>query len=359
MREKLKEILRRLCLSPGVSGFEDEVRKEILNIAKDLNVKAEVNVDNLGNLILTIGSAGPSVAIMAHMDEIGIVVRYIDDNGFLGIDAVGGIDVRTIIGKSVMIYGRETTVHGVICVKPIHLLSEDERKKIPDIRSLFVDIGASNKDEASKLVRIGDVGHIVKTFRELTANKEDIISCGALDDRAGCAALLMAASLIREKDLECKLHLVFTVQEEVGARGSRVAAYNLKPDVAIAVDVTHAVGYPDLQPKDFTDVQLGKGTVIEYGPPINWRLARFLMDLAEEKKIRYQASYLRGRTGTDIDEAQIARSGAIASVISIPLRYMHTPVETVSLSDLEATVNLIVEFVRRFNEEVYKELKPR
>ena len=358
MQSKVENILKELSLEPGVSGFEDRIRKKILDIATEIGLKMKSNVDPLGNLVLSMGSEGPSVALMAHMDEVGIIVRYIDEHGFLGIDTVGGIDTRVMIGRPVVIYGSKGPVYGTIGVKPIHLLSEEEKRKVPEARMLFVDIGVNSKEDAKKLVEIGDVGHLMKIYRKMPNEEGDIVSCGAFDDRTGCATLLLATSLLKESEMKCRLNLVFTVQEEVGLRGSRVAAYNLRPDIVIAVDVTHAVGYPGLQPKDFTEIYLGKGPAIEYGPPVNWRLARLLMRIAEENNIPYQASYLRGRSGTDIDEAQIARSGAIAGVVSIPLRYMHTPIETVSLKDIERTAELLALFIKSVDEKSYKELKP-
>ncbi|RLE54754.1 MAG: M42 family peptidase [Thermoprotei archaeon] len=361
----LANLLKELCSVPGVSGAERPVREYIAKYIKELCPSGiSLYSDTLGNLVVKLGEGSPKIALMAHMDEVGIVVKSIEERGLIRFSYVGGLDTRVMLGQVVAIYGSgsklrgkswwERKVLGVVGVKPIHLLSEEERKKVPDVKELFIDIGLRKREEVEELIQVGDVGHVERSFIRLPTEIGDVVSARALDDRAGCAVLLgvLKQLIDREVKPQATLYLVFTVQEEIGLRGSRVITYKLHEEgleKAIIIDVTHAAGYPGLEYIEYP-VELGKGPAISRGPPVHEELTEQILEIANRLKVRdneftYQIVPEAGRTGTDLDVAQIVRTGIEATVVSIPLRYMHTGSEVVNLKDLENTVKLLVETI--------------
>ncbi len=332
----VKEILKKFAEAPGVSGYEDGVREVIKSeVSRYVD---EVRVDRIGNLIcVKKGKGKGKVMLVAHMDEIGLVVRYIDEKGYIHVAPVGGVDPRLLLSSRVVIWGSGGPVEGVVGVKPIHLLSEEERRRVPSWQDIVVDIGASSREEASKYVSVGDVVTLEKRFVELMNGQ---VAVRAADDRAGCAVLAAVAKEIANEEPEMDIYLVFSAQEEVGGRGAKVATFNIKPDIVIAIDVTHAV-MPGVEERVVAGAKVGEGPTISLGPPVNAKLSKFLIKVAEECKVKYQLMFEEGRTRTDMDIAQIEAGGAIATLVSIPNKYMHTTVEVVSIDDIAAAASIL------------------
>lgn len=344
------EILRRVTLTPGISGWEDPARDEITAILRELLGDVSFEVDDLGNLYAKFG-VKPKVALIAHMDELGFTVRSIDDRGYLYVDAVGGWDDRVLLGSAVVVYGsgrslegldwRGRAVLGVFGSKPIHMLKPDEREKAPKLHDMFVDIGVSSRSEAEDLVRVGDVGHVQKGFNFIPREGSSKVSSRGFDDRAGCTSIILASKILAEAGVSH--YAVFTVQEEVGTRGATTAGYKLHEEgvrLAVAVDVTHASGYPGLEEKEYP-IKVGLGGVIARGPPIPYSLSKTFEDQARACGVPYQIGPESGKTRTDLDVIQLARTGLRSMLISIPLKYMHTGVEVVDVKDVESAANII------------------
>ncbi len=336
----LKE-LSEIC---GVSGQEDEVRERIIQAIEGLG--CDYRVDALGNLLTVKRAAGKGkqrtfkVMIAAHMDEVGLMITHVEKDGFLRFMPVGGLDDRILLAKRVVIGADK--VPGVIGLKPIHLLKAEERQQVVKVEQMNIDIGASNKEEAEKLVKIGDGAAFTTTFLEMEAAKgvDDlrIVRGKAFDDRVGCALLV---ELLKE-DYPFELHAAFTVQEEVGLRGAQVAAYAIKPDVAFVLEGTICDDLP--KKEDVTPfTRLGHGAAISTGDrsfiPARG-LVRLLIDTAEEEGLPYQ---LRppGAGGTDAGAISLSREGVPSAVVSVPCRYLHAPASLLSLRDFDHTLELM------------------
>lgn len=302
----------------------------------------EVRVDALGNVLAVKRGQGPQcmcVMLAAHMDEIGLMVVGHDSDGFLQVRAVGGVDPRLLPGKLLLV-GPER-IPGVIGVKPVHLLKDGEEEKPPKIEDLVVDVGAKGKDEAQKLAPLGTYAAFATQFRELGPT----VSGKAFDDRAGCAVLV---ELLRGEHFSFDLHAAFTVQEEVGLRGARVAAYAIQPDCAFALEGTIADDLP--KDKDVSPTtELGKGpaiTVMDRSFIADRRLVRLLTGTAEELGIPYQVKQ-PGIGGTDAGAIHLAREGVPSVTVAVPSRYIHSPVALLSLDDFNNTVRLMRESLSR------------
>jgi putative aminopeptidase FrvX len=337
-REEKMELLKRLSETPGVPGREEAMRvivREALTGHVD-----EISVDRLGNVIARKKGTGPKVAVAAHMDEIGFFVSHVDEEtGFLRIDPVGGFDPRTLIAHRVAVHTRGGAKYGLIGTKPVHLLTEEERKKVPEMKDLFVDIGLSGK-EAKEQVRVGDAVTLVQTFAEVG----NLVTGKALDDRVGVYVGIEAVK--RVKNHKADVYFIATVQEEVGARGAETSAFAIAPDIGVALDVTIACDMPGVPAHEHI-TRLGKGVAIKVKDSASIShpgLVQFLVNLAEERKIPYQLEILP-RGGTDAGKIQPTREGVAVVTISIPTRYVHTVVETAHKEDIEAAINLLVAFL--------------
>ncbi|MGD2165848.1 MAG: M42 family metallopeptidase, partial [Anaerolineae bacterium] len=336
--------LRELSDAYGVSGNEDAVRLVVIEAIRD-HVD-EIRIDALGN-VLTLkrgtGHDGMRVMLAAHMDEIGLMVVGHDDRGLLKVRAVGGIDARLLPG-SVLAVGPDA-IPGVIGIKPIHLVESDEMKKVTKIEKLTVDIGAKGKEEAQKAAPLGTYATFATRFRELGPT----VTGKAFDDRAGCAVLV---ELLQGDRFAFDLHAVFTVQEEVGLRGAKVAAYAVDPDCAFALEGTIADDIP--KEKDGSPTtELGKGpaiTVMDRTFVADRRLVRLLTGTAEELDIPYQFKQ-PGVGGTDSGAIHLAREGVPSATVSVPARYIHSPVALLSLEDFDNTVRLMRESLSRLTPE--------
>lgn len=342
MTKESFEFLKAIEETPSPSGFEQPVQRIIRQRMKRFADTIETDVH--GNVIVGLNPKGkPRVMLAGHCDQIGMMVRYISDEGFLSFAPIGGIDGMLLPGSRVMIYNQRKPCEGVIGRKPIHLLrgKEAETAKV-EIADLWIDIGAKNKAEAEKRVSVGDP----ITFKlGMTRLDGDIVVSPGFDDKIGSFVVMEALRLASSKRMKCALFAVSTVQEEIGLRGARTSCYGIDPLVGIAVDVAHSSDYPTVEKKHIGDIRIGKGPVIDVGANINPKLAAMFFATAKRKKIPHQPAGAPGATGTDANPIQVSRSGVAAALISIPNRYMHTPVEVVSLADVENCAELIAETV--------------
>ena len=332
------DLLKRLSEAAGIPGHEGEIRRIISDELTELVDKVEV--DPLGNLIAHKKGSGPTVLIAAHMDEIGFIVKHIEEEtGFLRIHPLGGFDVKTLIAQRVVVHTGNGDLIGAIGSKPIHIMTEEERKKLPEMKELFVDLGLP-ADEVKERVSVGDPVTLRQDFVEL----EKVVSGKALDDRAG--VYIGIEAIKRAKEISCDLYFVGTTQEEVGLRGARVAGFAVNPRIGIALDTTLAVDVPGVSAGERITA-LGKGVAIKLTDSASIShpgLVREMKRIAEARKIPYQMEILP-RGGTDAGAIQLAQEGVAAITLSLPTRYVHSVVETAHKADLEAAIGLLAAFL--------------
>lgn len=348
MEKERVEFLRRCMETVCPSGFEEEIsriwRKEADRFAE------RTWADSHGNSFAVLNEGGtPRVMLAGHADEIGLMITYIDDNGYLSFAGIGGWDPQVLPGQRVWIQGRTEPILGVIGRKPIHLLEEEERKKVVKIEDLWIDIGAKDKEDAASLVEVGDPAVLDYSFSQL---RNDLVVARGFDDRVGSFLVLEAARLVATMNPKASVYAVATVQEEVGLRGARTSAFGIDPHVGIAVDVGFATDTPgmDKEKKKVGEVAMGKGPIIARGPNINPKLFKLFVETAKEKNIPYQIEGAPRGTGTDANAIQLTRAGVATGLISIPNRYMHSPCEIVHLGDLENIARLIAHTVAKIDE---------
>ena len=310
----------------------------------------EVKGDYHGNSYATLNPEGNvSIYMSGHIDEIGFMVKSITEAGFLKISPVGGIDPHVVAGQRVYIYTKKGPIYGVLGRKAIHLLEAEERKKVTQIKDMWIDIGVKDRKEAEKLVAIGDVATIAVGFEKL---RKSIYVARGFDDRAGAFVVLEALRMLsEEKNFKHRVTSVATVQEEIGLRGAITSSYNVNPQIGFAVDVTHTSDMPGIDKDLFGDIRLGDGPIIARGPNINPRLFELLVKTAEDNKIPYKVIAESRGTGTDANAIQLARGGVATALVSIPNRYMHTPVEVVSLDDVENCAKLLAKTIASIKSE--------
>lgn len=302
---------------------------------------ASTETDTMGNVIaIRPGPDGcPKVMVTAHCDEIGFLVSNIDDNGFLYVQEIGGIDTELLPGRRVEIHTEKGIVNGIFGKKAIHLTRGEEKKKL-EISDIWLDIAANNKQDAEARVQIGDY---VTFAKEAIFYENGMVASPSTDDRIGVWTLIETARRLSHKALKCSVYFVSTCQEELGARGAKTAADHIHPDVGIAIDVTHATDYPTAETKVMGNIQLGKGGVITLGPNINAEVSRQLKAAAGDIPVQYEA--IARPTGTDANVMQLSSGGVKTGLVSIPCRYMHTPYEMVSLNDAKYTAELLAKFL--------------
>jgi endoglucanase len=341
----IPDLLENLLNAAGPSGREtDPARawREWCGRFAD-----EVGADHVGSSFARVkGTAGgPTLAVIGHVDEIGVHVSHIEDEGYLRFGEVGGWDPIVLVGQRVRILTRGGAITGVIGRKPIHLIRGSEREKAPAIKDLHIDIGVEDGDEARELVRIGDVAVIDAHPVELPNGR--VIS-RALDNRVGCYVAAEAARLVAaDGGAPGDVLALAVAQEETTFAGARTSAFGLEPDVAIVVDVTHATDQPGVELGPMTKHKLGSGPVIARGTSLHPRVSELLYDIAEEHEMGFTVESLGRGTGTDADAVHATRTGIPTGLVSVPLRYMHSPVELVSLPDIEVAAELIAAFARR------------
>lgn len=347
MEEKVFEFLKKFTDSPSPSGFEAPAQRLWRDYVAGSVDKLDTDV--MGNTWGVIeGKKRPRVMLAGHADEIGLMITYIDDNGFCSFAAIGGVDSHLLPGKRVFIHGPEGKVKGVIGRKPIHLLEADERTKVSKMKELFIDLGCENKEGAEKLVSIGDPVTFADSLERLQG--DNVMSRG-FDDKIGSAIVAEVLRRIskKKKKLNCTVYGVSTVQEEVGLRGAKASAFEIDPDIGICVEVTFATDHPGADKKEIGDVRLGKGPCLSRGANINHKLLAMLKDTAKKEGIPLQFEAAPRATGTDANVMQLNRSGVATALVEIPLRYMHTSGEVLNLSDVENAIKLITAFLLRLD----------
>ena len=339
------ELLEKLCLAPGISGFEGEV-SEIMR--KEFEKSCDsVEVDNFGNVVARKGNGKKKIMIAAHMDEIGLMVKHIDSRGFLNFIKIGGIDDRILLQERVIIKTKKGDVRGVIGAKPPHIQKEEERKKIVEHCDLFIDIGAKDAEEAKSMVEVGDPVILEPNFGKLNKN---VYYGKAIDDRIGCYALIKIMEQI--KPVDATIYAVATCQEEVGLKGARVSAFKIDPDYAVVVDTTIAGDTPYIKENE-SSLKIGEGPAITIteaagrGVVTHPKVREILVNTAKEKKIPYQIDVLEGGM-TDGAMIYVSREGVPTGVISIPTRYIHGPSGVFSTDDLDNSIKLVVESLPDF-----------
>ena len=337
-------VLRSLLTATGPSGYETAPAEVWREAAGGF---AEVTNGVMGSSWARVKGTGggPTLAIVGHIDEIGLIVTHIDDKGFLRFSGVGGWDPQILVGQRVEVATRDGVVPGVIGKKPIHLLKEDERKRAAEMKDLHIDIGANDADEARGLVRVGDVAVISGEPLELPNGRA---ASRSMDNRLGCYVAYEAARLVADAGgAPGDVVAVAAVQEETTFGGAATTAFSLKPDLAIVVDVTHATDAPGIDVNELGSHPFGSGPVIERGSNLNPKVFELLYDTAEAEGIPYTVAASGRHTGTDADAMHLAAGGVPCGLIGLPLRYMHSPVEMVDLADIENSARLIAAAARR------------
>jgi len=346
MTPKTPGLLDKLLRTPGPSGYETQAAaawREGASFAK-------LSADGIGSSVARIGDAAPLLAVVGHIDEIGLVIRHIDEKGFLWFAPIGGWDPQILVGQRVEIQGPNGRVLGVVGRKPLHLLDADARKKVVELKSLHIDIGAADRDEAEALVRVGDP--VVIATEPLAVSGSRLVS-RSMDNRLGAYVALEALRRCHEGgSLKGSFAAIAAVQEEIGLFGARTSTFTVQPDLALVVDVTHATDAPGIDEKELGSHALGSGPAIYRGATLSPKVSELLIEVAKEAGIEHTVGATGNSTSTDADGVQFTRSGIPTGLVSIPLRYMHSPVEMVDLADVEATVALIAAFAERLDDKI-------
>ena len=349
MNESRLTFLKEIIASPSPSGFEQPVQQVIRKEVKQYS--DSIRTDVHGNVIAELNAAGtPRIMLTAHCDELGLLIRYIDEHGFLYFATVGGFDPSTLAGSRVQIHTPNGPVLGVIGRPAVHLLSSEERGKAPKLTELWIDIGATSKEEAQELVPLGSV---VTRAAQLETLRGDLVVSRALDDKAGIFSVIEAMRRIHEQRSQLKAGVFFVsaVQEEVGLRGARTGAFGVDPLIAIAVDVTYTSDHPGTSKNEIGDIKLNGGPVITLGGHINPKVYQMLVQAANKANIPWQIDPQAAGTGTDTDVIQVTRAGVATGLVSIPCRYLHTGSETASLQDMDQVAEVLTRFVLALDEE--------
>jgi putative aminopeptidase FrvX len=351
-KDTAPQVLLDLLAARGPSGYESAPAEVWREAAAAF---AEASVDVVGTPLALVApkhgfeSSARRLLVMGHIDEIGLIVTHIDDTGYLWFRGVGGWDAQILVGQRVTIDTREGPIVGVVGKKPIHLLRDEEAKKVADIRDMHIDIGARDGEQARGMVRIGDVAVIDAQPAKLPNGR---LVSRALDNRLGSYVALQAARIVAEAGgAEWELAAVAVAQEEITFGGSRTSAFALSPDAAIVIDVTHATDAPGIEVKESGKHELGSGPVLARGSTLNQRLFELLFETAEAESIPFTVEATSRATGTDADAVHLSRGGIPTALVSIPIRYMHSPVELVQLDDVEACARLIAAAALRLTRE--------
>ena len=348
MQDDSFAFLKRIVDTPGPSGYEQQVQKvfrERVSAYAD-----EVHTDILGSVIAAKNpQAHPRVMLAGHADEIGFIVRYINDEGFLYFGQIGGHDAIVAVGQRVHVHTTSGPILGVLGRKAVHLLEQSERDKVPKTDELWIDLGMTSRKEVEEFVQIGDCVTYAQDLQRLHGNRA---TARSFDNKMGCFIVAEAMRLLQGKTLHCGVYGVANVQEEIGLRGARTASFGIDPLVGIATDVGHAMDFPGADKKKVGDIKLGAGPVIGRGANINPKVFEMLVQTAKNLSMPYQIEAFGGGTGTDANAMQISRAGMATGLISVPLRYMHTPCEVMALEDIENAAALMAGFVERVTPDI-------
>jgi putative aminopeptidase FrvX len=348
MRDASYEFLKNLLSTPGPSGYEGAAA-EVWRV--EAGEFAEVRGDRMGNSFATLNGGGtPRIMLAGHIDEIGLMITHVEEGGLLRFQGVGGWDPQVLVGQRVLVQTDNGEVPGVIGKKAIHVMEADERKKVSEIKSLWIDIGAKDGEEAKEKVRVGDVTVVDQDVLELPNGR---VASRSLDNRMGAFVVLEALRLLSEEEnLAAEVVAVASVQEEIGLYGARGAAFGLDPDAAIAVDVTHATDTPGIPKNEHGDHSLGSGPVITRAANLSPVVTDGLIETAESEGIAYTLEADSRSTSTDADAIQFTRAGIATGLVSAPNRYMHSPNEVVALEDLENCARLIAAYVKGLKKDM-------
>lgn len=335
------DLMKELSQTPGISGFEEKIADIIERELKD-SVDS-IEKDSMGNLIATKkgeNKKAPKVMLASHMDEIGLMVKYIDDKGYIKFSKIGGINDQMLMNQTVTIHAESGEYVGVIGSKPPHVTKPEEKNKVVSAEDMFIDIGAKDKEDAEKMIRVGDPITFNAWYEEFP---NDLIMGKALDNRVGCYVMM---EVLKRVDTRATVYGVGTVQEEVGLKGAKTSAFRLNPDIAIALDVTLSGDHPGIKPEEAPAV-IGKGPAIIIidasgrGIITQKSVKEMLINAGDENEIDYQLEVSDGGT-TDGTAIHLTREGIPTGVLSVPTRYIHTPVSVCSKKDIESTIELIV-----------------
>ncbi len=339
---------RELVSTPSPSGFESPAQEVVKNYLKPY--ADSILQDRNGNLIAhKKGSGKLKVMVVGHADEIGMIVNYIDESGYVYVRTLGGFDVNLLPGLRLDIHHQGKIVKGVIGKKPVHMLRGGDDNPKLKLEDLWIDIGAANKEEALTKVSIGD---IITFTNEIVMLSEDRIMTKATDNKAGVYVAAAVMEALSQKKHKANYYAVSSVGEETTMKGASTSTYQVEPDIAIAVDVTFTSDIPGADKRVYGDVALGNGPVLTLGAMVHPKLNQSLIDLAAKHKIPLQIEIAGGRTGTDADAIHANRGGVATLVLSIPNRYMHSPNELISLSDLDNAVKLVTAFIQSLDDKV-------
>lgn len=340
MRKESLEFLKQLLTTASPSGYESANQKAWCTYARQY--ADEVRTDAYGNAVAVLNPGGsPRIMLDGHVDEIGLMVKHIDDNGFIYFQRIGGVDPALIRGKRVNIHAEKGIVRGVIGATAIHLGERGKEPKIPKMHEVFVDIGAADGKTAKKRVAVGDPMTFVDDFEMLDRN---VAVARAFDNRAGVWTIIEALRIARQSKPQAAIYACSSIQEETGLNGARMQVLNVKPDVAIAVDVTHATDTPGIDVKRHGEVKMGKGPTVSLGRENHPVLVNRLRNVAKRKKLAVQIETFSLTGGTDAYAIWTQNGGIPSAIVSIPNRYMHSTVEMVDLRDLQHTAELLGAF---------------
>lgn len=343
--DKLIDTLHLLCDAAIISGYEKTSDNIVVRLLEEVGVVPIV--DTIGNVIFKKeGSGDKTLMVVAHYDEVGFTIKYIDDDGYAYLSPVGGVDASILPGQRVVVRHENNLFFGVIGVLPIHMknLNRNSGNKSIEISDLWVDIGVCGEKDIREKIAIGDPVSYAPNFSE---QGNGVVSSKSLDNRAGVAVLLSLFDRINDRKISDykSIYFVASSQEELGLRGAQVAGYNINPDICIAIDATHATDYPSVNNRKFGDIRLGRGAVIPFGSNFDISLQHRLKEIADVYTLAYQLDSIPCNSGTDVAEIQILKGGCLSGLVSIPCRYMHTPTEIVSVDDIDSAVDILSNFI--------------
>jgi endoglucanase len=348
MHDPSFEFLKKLLQTPSPSGYEQKIQEGVRAWARPL--ADELRTDLHGNVIAALNPAGsPRIMLAGHCDQLALMVEHIDSDGYLYVQPMGGWDMQILLGQRLCVWTKTGPVPAVVSRKAPHILTAEERKKIPEFTDIWIDLGAKDRAEAETLVALGDTVTVELSCQEL---RNSLLTSPGLDDKVGVWTVMETLRLLHGKRLQAAVFCVSTVQEEIGLRGATTSAYGIHPTVGIAVDVCHATDTPGNEKKQLGETKLNAGPVVFRGPNINPHVHDRLVAAAKLQSIPIQTRGVPKATGTDANAMQLAREGVATGLVSIPNRYMHSPVEVVSLTDLDNAAKLLAEFCLRVTSDV-------
>ncbi|MBM3994340.1 MAG: M42 family metallopeptidase [Planctomycetes bacterium] len=340
MHDASYEFLKKLVSTPSPSGYEQRIQEVVRAWARPL--ADELRTDLHGNVIAALNPGGsPRIMLAGHCDQLALMIEHIDSDGYLYVQPMGGWDIPILLGQRLTVWTKNGPVTAVVSRKAPHVMTSEERKKLPEFTDIWIDIGAKDRAEAESLVTLGDTITVELSCAEM---RNDLFTSPGCDDKVGVWTVMETLRLLHGKPLQAAVFCVSTVQEEIGLRGATTSAYGIHPTVGIAVDVTHATDTPGNEKKQLGETKLNGGPVIFRGPNINPHVHDRLVAAAKAKEIAVQIRGVPKATGTDANAIQLTREGVAAGLLSIPNRYMHSPVEVVSLKDLHHAAQVLAEF---------------